>query len=371
MKAVVTKENFKKILNIVSHIVGHAASLPILSNILLQTEKGRIKISATNLEIGLTAWRGGRVEEDGRLTLPAKTINDYIATTLGDQISLETEKNNLIISTDSSRATIKTLPADEFPLIPQVVPTGMVSIDSAELRMALSEVIFAAAPFETQPELSGVYTYLSGETLYFVSTDRYRLTERSIKLGSIDIENDFKAITIPHRTVLEVIRLLSGLAEGSAKTALVQGENQVLFRLPDLELVSRLVDGQFPDYKQIIPNDFASTAVLPRYELVQAIKSAGLFASSGKSIKLDFKPNEGQVLVYAASGDIGESTVKIAGEVSGREQQSTFNYRYLIDYLNNISDDKVIFKAINDSSPAVLTPKDRQNNLYLVMPVKA
>src|SRR3989344_487017 len=124
MKAIVTKDNFKKILGIVSHIVGHAASLPILSNIMLQTDKGRLKISATNLEMGLTCWLGGRVEEEGIITLPAKTINDYIATTFGEQITLAANKDGLKISTESSSATIKTMPSDEFPLIPQPTSTG-------------------------------------------------------------------------------------------------------------------------------------------------------------------------------------------------------------------------------------------------------
>ncbi len=371
MRAIVTKDNFKKILGLVSHVVGGAASLPILSNILLQTDKGRIKISATNLEIGLTAWLGGRVEEDGSVTLPARTLNEYVSTTLEDQITLATASNGLTVSTDTSSANIKTLPSDEFPLIPEPSSTGKIELTATDLRQALNEVVFATAPAETQPELAGVYMYKDQNSVYFVSTDRYRLTERAADFDKNSLDGDFKPIIIPFRTVQEVIRLLSSLSDTEARVTIIQGENQVLFRLPDIELVSRLVDGQFPDYKQIIPNEFSSVAVLPRFELMQAIKSAGLFAAAGRSVRLNFVPNEGLVRVYAASGDVGESTVKVMGDVSGQSQESTFNYRYLIDYLNNISDEKVIFKAINDSSPAVLTPQDRKNNLYLVMPVKA
>ncbi|OGE86123.1 MAG: DNA polymerase III subunit beta [Candidatus Doudnabacteria bacterium RIFCSPHIGHO2_02_FULL_46_11] len=370
MKAVITRDNFKKVLGLVSHVVGTAASLPILSNILLQTEKGRIKISATNLEMGLTCWLGGRVEEEGTVTLPARTINEYVSTILEEQVILNLKQGNLIVSTDTSSASIKTLPSEEFPLIPKLTSAGKISLGAEELRSALQEVIFAAAAPEAQPELSGVYTYLDKNNLYFVSTDRYRLTERTVPVEQEKVEGDFKPIIIPLKTAQEVVRLLASVADSSALITINQGENQVLFNLPDIELVSRLVDGAFPDYKEIIPAEFASTAVLPRFELMQAIKSAGLFASTGRSIKLNFKPSDGQVEVSAASGDIGESVAKISGEVTGQAQESVFNYKYLLDYLGNILDEKVVFKAINDNSPAILTPSGRQNNLYLVMPVK-
>ena len=371
MKIVVTKDNLKKVLNLVSHVVGHTSTLPILSNILMQTDKGRIKISATNLEIGLTAWVGGRVEEEGGATLPARTITDYVSTTLGDQVTLAKDKEGLTVSTDVSRATLKTLPPDEFPLIPQLTVGGQIDLPADELKGAFNETIFAAAPLETQPELSGVYVFLDNEKLYFVATDRYRLTERTVPKANIKVNGNFAPALVPYRTVNEVVRLLSSVSDGQTTVSVVQGENQILFRLPDIELVSRLIDGQFPDYKQIIPANFASTAILPRYDLMQAVKSAGLFATSSRSVRLSFKVKEGRVEISAASGDIGESSVQVAGEISGDEQSNTFNYKYILDYLNNITDEKVVFKTINDNSPALISPNERQNNFYVVMPVKS
>lgn len=371
MQAVVTKDNFKKILGLVSHVVGNAASLPILSNILLETEKGRLKISATNLEIGLTCWLGGKVEKEGKVTLPAKTINDYVSTTLGDQVSLKTSDGALSISTDASSANVKTLPSDEFPLIPKLKPSGSIKLSAEELKDALNEAVFATAPQETQPELSGVYVYVDENKVFFVATDRYRLVERTISTKNIKLNGEFKPVVVPQRTIQEVLRLISSLTESNTEVAVTQGENQIKFELPDIELVSRLVDGEFPDYKQIIPDVFNSQAVLPRHEFLQAVKSAGLFTATGRSIKLAFNPKESLLKVSAASADFGESETKIPSEVEGDELETTFNYRYIVDYLNNISDEKVIFKAINDTSPAVINPEGREDSLYLVMPVKS
>jgi DNA polymerase-3 subunit beta len=369
MKAVVTKENFKRILNLVSHIAGHTITLPILSNILIETEKGRMKISATNLEVGLTAWLGGRVEQDGSITLPAKTITDYVSSTNGDQITLEVIGTNLNVSTENSSASIKTLPAEEFPLIPQINASSTVRLPAGELRQILAEVIFAAAPIETQPELAGVYTYIKDGSLYCVATDRYRLIERSIHLAEA-VEGEFKAIIIPFKTVQEVIRLTSTVPDDTIVN-FIQGENQILFQTADIELVSRVIDGQFPDYNHLIPTEFTGQATLPRQQLAQALKSTSLFTSSGRSVKLHFKPEDGSVEVFAASGDLGESQVKVLGEFTGQDYEGIFNFRFLLDYLNNISDEKIIFKVINENSPAVLIPANRTDNLYLVMPVRA
>lgn len=370
MKAVVTRENFKKVLALVGHIVGNTATLPILSNILMQSDKGRIKISATNLEVGLTAWMGGRVEEDGSLTLPAKTIGEYVGTTLGEQVQLAAAKNQLTISTDTSSATIKTLPPEEFPLIPEFSQAGKVTVSAEKLKKALGEVVFAAAPMETQPELAGVYIYADGAKIFFVATDRYRLAESTLPLADAAMEGEFKPVLMPARTVHETVRLLS-VSPAEAKVEIIQGENQILVRMPDVELVSRLVDGQFPDYKQIIPKEFLSEATVPRFELLQAVRSAGLFAENHRSVRLSFKPSAGAVEVFAASGDIGESKITVAGALSGQEMVSTFNFRYLQDYLSNSQDEKIVFKLINDNSPAVLYPAGRDNSLYLVMPIKS
>ena len=197
------------------------------------------------------------------------------------------------------------------------------------------------------------------------------MVERSVEVEQISTEGDFKPMLIPVRAAQEVVRLLSTLEKADSQVAVLQGENQVLFKLPDIELVSRLIDSQFPDYKQIIPDSFTSEAVVPRFELMQAVKSAGLFATTSRSVRVKFSPKEGFVEVSAASGDIGESKVKVTGKVAGVEQENTFNYRYLFDYLNNIADQEIVLKAINDNSPAVLSPSSRTNNLYMVMPIKS
>ncbi|HYD92646.1 MAG TPA: DNA polymerase III subunit beta, partial [Flavobacterium sp.] len=295
---------------------------------------------------------------------------DYIASTTGDQINLEVVGTNLNISTESSTANLKTLPAEDFPLIPQIATVSQMTLPASELRQALTEVAFAAAAAETQPELSGIYTYVKENKLYFVTTDRYRLVERSLSLPSSVLEGDFKAIIVPLKTISEVIRITSSLPEDATVT-MAQGENQILFKTTDIELVSRIIDGQFPDYQHLVPKEFTGQAIISKTDLAGALKSVSLFTSTGRTVRLNFNTEAKVIEVSAASGDIGESKATVNGDITGQSYEGTFNFRFLLEYLSNISDDRVVFKVINENSPAVLNPSERDNNFYLVMPVRS
>jgi DNA polymerase III subunit beta len=363
MKLIVTKENLKKGLFAVSRVVGVGNPLQVLNNILLKTDEGRVKLSSTNLEIGVNTWVGGKVEEEGSLTVPAKLINEYINNLPTDKVTLQTHETTLNIESDNYHTQIKGLSADDFPLIPQVADEPYAKIDGAELRDALSETIWATAQNETQPEISGVFMAFEEGKLRIAATDRYRLAERYAVLK--EPVKEPKDAIIPFRTITELYKILNL----SGEVAIYFSETQVLFRFDETELISRLIDGQYPPYTAIIPAEFKTEATVSREELLHAIKATSLFASESNNIQLDISETDG-ITVTASSAASGENTTKVPAKVLGSANSAVFNYRYLLDCLSNLRETNVVLKLISDAHAAMLVPEGRTNYIYIVMPIK-
>lgn len=364
MKLICTKENLKKGLFVVSRIVGAGNPLQILNNILLKTDQGRIKLSSTNLEIGVNTWVGGKIEEDGALTVPAKLINEYINNLPTEKVTLESKDTTLKLESENYHTNIKGLSHEDFPLIPQVSEEPFAKIDAEELKRALAETIWASAANETQPEISGIFMAFEEDKLRIAATDRYRLAERTAKL--IEPARGTKEVIVPARTVLEVYKILS-ITKG--EVGIYFSESQVLFKFDETELISRLIDGQYPDYRQIIPKGFKTEAVVKREDLVHALKAASLFAPDSNNVTVEVKKGQGLV-VTAQSMAAGENTTQVEAKITGDDNTAVFNFRYLLDCLNNLSEPSVNLKMINDASPAAVVPMNRDNYIYIVMPIK-
>ncbi len=363
MKLICTKENLKKGLYAVSRIVGSGNPLQVLNNILIKTDQGRIKLSSTNLEIGVNTWLNGKVEEEGALTVPARIINEYINNLPTDKVVLESKDTTLYIESENYHTTLKGLSSEDFPLIPQVDDVAFAKIDSHELRDVLSETIWATANNETQPEISGIFMAFEEDRLRVAATDRYRLAERTAFLKE-SIKTS-KEVIVPSRTVSELYKILAG---GSGDVEVYFSESQVLFKIEDTELISRLIDGQYPDYKQIIPKEYKTDAEIEKEEFMHALKAASLFAPDSNNVSVEVG-SEG-VTVTASSVAAGENTTKIKAKVTGDENKAVFNYRYLLDCLNNLTEPNIRLKMINDASPASIVPEKRDNYTYIVMPIK-
>lgn len=364
MKLVCTKENLKKGLFVVSRVVGSGNPLQVLNNILVKTDQGRIKLSSTNLEIGVNTWVGGKIEEEGALTVPAKLINEYINNLPTEKVTLESlEGSNLKLESENYHTNIKGLSSEDFPLIPQVTEEPFAKIDSSELKNAFAETIWASAANETQPEISGIFMAFEEDTLRIAATDRYRLAERNAKL--LEPARGTKEVIVPARTVLELYKILT---LGKETVEIYFSESQVLFKFDETELISRLIDGQYPDYRQIIPKTFKTEAVVQREEFVHALKAAALFVPDSNNVTVEVKGSG--LTVTAQSMAAGENTTQVNAKVSGGENGAVFNFRYLLDCLNNLSEPTVRLKMINDASPAAVTAEGRDNYTYIVMPIK-
>lgn len=365
MRITCTKENLKKILNLASKISSSGATLPILNNLLLKTEAGQLYVYSTNLEIAIKTWTGGQIEETGAITVPARTLAEFINNTNEEKILLETKTNDLYIKTDKTETLIKGLPAEDFPLIPEIKPKSTSEISGGELAESLGQVAFATAFSETQPELSGVLFSFEGKTLRLAATDRYRLAEKTLSLTAA-VEGEQKVI-IPNRAVGELQRILS---DNPKNTEIIISDNQILFRTAGAELISRLIEAQYPDYQQIIPKSFLTTMEVSSKELSAALKVSGLFAQDNNNVGLEIRQESNTLVLKSISQSAGSNTSEIVGKVEGQDNSIIFNYRYILECLNHIKQDKVVLKIINSSSPALIEPVESMGYRYLVMPIK-
>jgi DNA polymerase-3 subunit beta len=376
MNLSILKENLKQGLFTVSHLAGKNTNLPILNNILVEAKKEGVRLMTTNLEIGITHFIRGKVEKEGKFTVDAKIFSDYINLLPNKKIDLIKEVGVLNLECENYKTKIKTEASEDFPLIPQIERKNKKTIKTDDFRRALAKTVFAAASSESRIELSGVLFTIIKNKLILAATDSYRLAEKELEIKEDVGENKNTAeqkIIVPARTVQELLRILSGVEQGEIKKEIdfYIGDNQILFVIDNTELISRLIEGQYPDYRQIIPAAGKTTAVLDRAELIRAIKASALFSKSGiNDINLDFPEGKNQLIVSSASGTTGENIVKIEAETMGIDNGIIINYQYLLDGLNNIDEEKVKIEVIDGNTPCLIKPLGEKGYLYIIMPIK-
>lgn len=368
------QENLKQGLALVSHVSGKNINLPILNNILIKAEAGKIKLIATNLEIGVISTVRGKIEREGVFTVNAKIISDCINLLPNKKIGLEQKADDLLVDCENYQAKAKGQSAEEFPLIPEVDRKNYFSAEAEEVKSAVSQIIFAAAASETRLELSGVLLVFSQDSLIMAATDSYRLAEKTVKIKSNNEED--KKIIVPAKTLQELLRILSvnladEVEEKNLEIKFYVSENQILFTYGSTELVSRLIEGQYPDYQQIIPNNSKTKIFIDRQELIRAVKMASLFSKTGiNDINLDFPAGQNQAVVSSVSGQTGENITKLTARVSGDDNSIVVNYRYLLEGLSNIDKETVKLEIIDGNTPCLIRPEQDESYLYIIMPIK-
>ena len=368
MKFICTQENFNKALTTVSHIASRSATLPILNNILIMAKKSEIKLSATNLEIGINTSLRGKVEDEGVITAQAKLISDYISLLPKKNIKLELKDQNLFLECENNKTYIKGMDANDFPIIPEIQKKQPIMVKGSDLKKAINQIIFAVSLDESRPEISGALLIVSNKTLTLVGTDSYRLAEKRITLNE-PVNEEFKVI-VPLKTLQEVSRIL--VDADAANTAIYLNDTQILFVIDEeTELISRLIDGQYPDYQQIVPENYKTRLKLNTSEFVRTIKSASLFCKPGiNDVRLFVDSEKKEIIISATNSGLGENTIILPTDIQGENKEMIFNYRYLLDGLNNIGTDEVVMELVSDKSPGVLKPVDSEGYLYIVMPIR-
>ena len=371
MKLICLQENLKNGLNIIQNIIGKNLILPILNNILLETKNGRLKISSTNLEIGIDTWITCKVEKEGKITIPAKPFSFFINNLPNDKIELELKKDLLLLKCNNYKASFKSLTADEFPIIPKVENDFFCSIPSNIFRKSLMQVVNIASLSESRPEISGILFKFEKNNLKLVATDSFRLVEKNIYNLNYNNETN-ESIIVPQKTIQELIKISSFKDE---EIKFKMDKNQIIFDFSHTQLVSRLIDGQYPNYEKIIPNDFNLQVVLDREEFLNIIKTSSIFSGKNNSVKIIIYPKKSIIEFLSEDPNLGNNICEINVEITSKEEKTEkieidFNYKYLIDGLSNLEDKKVIFGINNENSPMIIKGIENNSYLYLIMPIK-
>jgi DNA polymerase-3 subunit beta len=319
------------------------------------------------LEIAITASVGAKVLKEGKITVPSRLLCDFVAANKDKKINLSLKDHTLTVKSRHSLAHIRGMNAEEFPLIPKVKGDPIMSIDSSELLRGINQVIIAAAADDTRPVLCGVYFTSSGDILKIVATDSYRLAERKIKVKLLGAEDKYNFI-VPLRTMQELSRILSVIEPGAVSVSV--NDNQIAFNLIGAEVISRLVDGEFPDYEQIIPGEYKTKAELGSQEFNRTVKMVSLFAQeSANSIELNFDKG-GEVRVLATSSQIGDNKSTLNTTIAGKDNRIAFNAKFITDVLNVLGDKEIDFEITGSFNPGVIRPKGESDYLYVIMPLK-
>lgn len=372
MKISCIKNNLQAGLSITSHLSTKNIQLPILNNVLIVAKNGNLRLTSTNLEIAVSCLVRGKVEEEGEITVPAKLFHDLITLLKSEKINLWSENQVLYIETDDYKTKINGLSSSEFPLVPSVIAEKFFVVPAEDFHCALSQAVFAVATNESRPELSGVLLRFKTNELVLAATDSYRLAEKKIKINN-ELTDEVSAI-IPSRSIQEVYRILSvykDFPESSTDVRISLSENQAVFTFDSVELISRVIEGSFPDYQQIIPQTFQTETKINREDLINAVRTASLFSRSGLfDVALTFDP-AGVVKVAAADTTKGENTAKVGASVVGKENGVTLNYRYLLDGVQSLNTNEILFQMVDGSNPCLLRPVDIENqHLYIIMPIR-
>jgi DNA polymerase-3 subunit beta len=370
VKLSLMQENLARGLSLVSRAVSSRATLPVLANVLLKTQDGGLRLTATNLEIGISAWVPGKIETDGAMTVPARLFTDIVAgLPSGERVDLDMESDHtLLIRAGSYRTHLRGIEADEFPVIPTAGDRPTTRISQKSLRRALAEVTFAAAADEARPILTGVLTRFSGETLTLAAADNYRIAVKTLDLLQSVEET---SVVVPARSYVELARIL-GDTEEPVDIILAQAKNQVVFRVDTVEVVSRLIDGQFPNYQSVLPTSHSTRALVDRDELLKAVRLSALIASSAANVvRLGFgeEPNPAAVSV-AAAADIGDAEGQVEVQLEGDPVTIAFNARYMVEALQNMDAQQLAIELSGPLAPGVLKPLDDPAYVHVIMPVR-
>ncbi len=360
------QENLNKGLSIVNRFVSPRPQLPVLGNILLSAKGGKLQLKATNLESGITFEVGAKVEKEGEITIPAKTLVEFIGQLPADKIDFSLEENNLKIKCQKFQASLSGLPATEFPPLPSPVGKPTLSFKTEDLSSPVSRVAFAAAQDESRPVLAGVKIFGGEKGLTLAATDGFRLSVS--KLAGVHSTTPIDFI-LPARTLFEVIRILNEEKEKELNLEITKETNQVIFSLPKINIVCRLLEGQFPNFEKIIPQNLTTKAVVVREEFLSAIKTASVFAREAANV-IKFQIINGKFLISANAPQVGDNLTEVEAKTEGEEGEIAFNARFLQEFLNVVSGEEVSFEMTGPLAPGVFRVKGEESFLHVIMPVR-
>ena len=372
MKFSCNQDTFSKYLNIVSRVVSSKPGLPILNNVKFETSKGKLLITATDLELGISTWIGADIQSEGNITVPAKQLSEFINSIPNEKIDVDLDSQKFKVSTVNNSAEFNTIPVDDYPEIPSIDKENpLLKINTKDLTKSINRVAFAAATDNIKPVLAGILMEIDNAKIHFVGTDGLRLSKQTIELESGSQES--KSLLIPVKALQELSFIISELSEEDSfvELYLIQDRNQVLFRVGDIDLTSRLIDGDFPEYRPIIPTGFNTQCNIKRSEFLDSLKVTNIIARSvlGNKVILEIDGKDNTITMSASQSDVGSNKSTFGGEIDGDNLKIAFSSRLLSDVLNHLQSEDIIFECSEAVKPGVFKVKDDENFIHLVMPM--
>lgn len=364
MKAECVKEKFCSAISRTEKITGRNMTLPVLSCILIEAKGNFLILKATNLDLGIEIKVPARILQEGLVAVPGSVLNSFLVNLAGgNNLKLEVNDGNLQIISENGQTTIKGLPSEDFPSIPKVVDGRIYDLDSQSLLRGLKSVWYSSSLSSIKPELASVYLYTHNENLVFVATDSFRLAEKVIKSKK---NNNQEQILIPFKNVSD---LLKTVGEEKETLAVSFSKNQISFEYSGVYIVSRVVDGVFPDYQQIIPKDFKTEVIVLKQDLINVLKLSNIFSDGFNQINIKVSPQDKVLEIKSKNSSVGESVNRLAATVSGEEIEINFNHKYIIDCFQSIDSDSVSLSFSGLNKPMVIRGVSDKSFTYLVMPM--
>jgi DNA polymerase-3 subunit beta len=365
------QENLNKGLSIVGRAVATRTTLPITQNILIATDDSRLKLVATNLEMAISCWVGAKVEEKGTITIPARILTEFVSSLPSDNVELVLAKNTLTLKSGRFEARINGVPSDDFPPIPQIADGLATKVEADALKQGINQVSFAAANEESRPVLTGVHADFNEDKLTLAAADGFRLAVH--KTALLVKASKQTAIIIPAKALNELARFLAEQKD-PVEITVNQQKTQALFKLKDIEMVSQLIQGAFPNYSQLIPQSYTTRTIIDVTEFLRAARMSSIFARDGSGIvRIMVTPGveaaPGKVSVSARAEEVGDNVGELDAMVDGEKAQIAFNVKYLADALNAIHQKQVALETTTSSSPGVIRPVGVDNYVHVVMPM--
>lgn len=363
MKTECSVEKIKSAISQVERITGKNLTLPVLNSILLIASGKSLKLRATNLSLGIEIEIPAKIEKEGTIAISGSVLNAVFSNVSPNEtILLEQDEGNLLVKTKKSKIKIKGSPHEDFPTIP-VVNGSSFEIDSKKLIEGIKSVYYSSSVSDIKPEISSVFVYKDGDNLFFVSTDSFRLAEKKIKVKGV--EDDMRII-IPYKNISEILKIFS---ESNNNIKICFNKNQISFSSENIYLTSRIIDGIFPDYRQIIPKESTTDVVVLKQDLLNALKISNVFSDKFNQVNLQISPKSKLFELYSSNNDIGENKTNVDAVLNGEDIELSFNYKYFLDCFQSISTDSISIKLSGNSKPMVVSPVSDNSFTYLIMPM--
>lgn len=365
MKIESGQEQLLDAIQVVEKVSGKNLTLPVLNCIFLSAKDNHLTLKATNLDLGVEMKIPVKIEDEGEVAVPGSVLLNTLSTLYeGKTVTLSVKDGNLIVKTGSGTTTIKAQPHDDFPTIPQAVGAKHFGVKASVLLEGLRAVWYSASVSSVKPELSSVYVYPYDKKVYFVATDSFRLAEKSVPVkGSVP---EFDALLIPFKNITEIIRVLERV-EDEVRVSLTQ--NQISFSYGTLYLTSRLIDGSFPDYKQIIPKEKTTEVVVLKQDFINVLKKTTVFSDNFNQVRIKLDPEKKVFTVSSKNNDVGETVDNVHASLSGEPLEISFNYKYIVDAFQALHTDSITLSFSGLSRPMIMQGSSDTSFLYLVMPM--